>query len=329
MTHSGDGRCPPNRRQFLAGAAAAGAGAIGLLAACGNRPADDRSRPETLPATVIAPARPGGMPDRVVSMWMFDWRAPSIADLPADVVDTLSMFVVAMAQSAQSGTGRVSWSPNRVSKAEMASQIADVAGTGRPVLIGVGGHQDGGITITDDTQVSEFCASIGAIVREFGFTGVDLDLEPSGSRWTEPALVQMVRTLKAEFGPDFVVGITAALYGEHTARWLSLARELGDSFDFFAHMLYDYVEATDQRLVPDALAKVRRAMDGGIPTHKQVLGFMCNTSTYSSPVAVTGAAWSAVTAEFPDLRGAFIWESSIESSSGYEWTRSVGTAVRS
>lgn len=260
-------------------------------------------------------------------MWMFDWRAPTIGELPADVLDTVSMLVVAMAQSGGAGTGRVKWSPNRLAADEMTAQISAVVQRGQPVLIGVGGQNDGGITVTNEQQVDEFIASITSIVREFGFTGVDLDLEPSGSSWTQSAVVQVVRRLKADFGPDFIVGITAALYGEHTMRWLSLAAELGDSYDFFAHMLYDYVEATDDRLVTDAVKKVRIANEGGIPAAKQVLGFMCNTPTYSSPVELTGEAWAAALTEFPDLLGAFIWESAIESSVDYRWTRTVGATV--
>ncbi len=257
-------------------------------------------------------------------MWMFDWRAPSIGELPPDVLNTVSMLVVAMAQSDEPGTARLRWSPNRISAPEMAAQITSVVDRGRPVLIGVGGQHDGGITVTDDRQADDFCASIGSLVDTFGFTGVDLDLEPSGSAWTQDAVVRVARSLKARFGPDFIVGITASLYGEHTARWLSLASELGDSYDFFAHMLYDYVEATDDRLVPDALRKIRIAADGGVPAAKQVLGFMCNTPTYSSPVELTGTTWARALEQFPDLLGAFIWESSIEAAADYEWTRTVG-----
>jgi hypothetical protein len=267
------------------------------------------------------------LPDRVVSMWMFDWRHPSIGDLPPDVHDTVNMLVVAMAQSEVAGTGRVKWSPHRDATPEMARQIGEAIGRGAPVLLGVGGHNDGGITVTDRTQVAEFCDSIRGLVDRFGFTGVDLDLEPSGSRWTQPALAEIARRLKAEYGPTFLVGITAALYGEHTARWLALADEIADDYDFFAHMLYDYVEATDERLTLDTLDKIRTAAQGGVPSAKQVLGFMCNTTTFSSPVALTGQVWAAALAEFPDLRGTFIWESSIEHGVGYEWTRSVGRAV--
>lgn len=268
------------------------------------------------------------LPDRLVSMWIFDWRAPSIRELPADVLDTVNTLVVAMAQSEVAGTGRLRWSPFRDDPEQMRAQIAAAVQQGTPVLLGVGGADDGGITVTDDTQVAEFCDSVRGFVDEFGFTGIDIDLEPSGSSWTEPALVDVVDRLKAEHGAGFLIGLTVALYDEHTERWLSLARELGpDRYDYFAHMLYDYVEATDERLDHDARRKVRIAVEGGVPASRQVLGFMCNTPTYSSPVALTGRVWHSARSEFPDLRGVFIWESSIEQAADYEWTRTVGVTV--
>lgn len=335
---AGRGR-PVSRRQAIAMLGLlAGVVSTGSLAACSTLDPDDRGDPlwadpevastaeERISIAPRAEPRPA-MPDRVVSMWMYDWRHPTIGALPDDVLDTLSMLVVAMAQSGKSGSGQLRFAPSLISTQELATQINDVVRRGRPVLIGIGGQNDGGITVTNQVEVDEFCDSIREIVQEFGFTGIDLDLEPSGSTWTQDALAAVVRQLKSEFGPDFIVGITAALYGAETGRWLALAGELGDSYDFFAHMLYDYVEATDARLEQDAIRKVGIAADGGVPTAKQVLGFMCNTSTYSSPVDLTGSTWAKTLARFPDLLGAFIWESSIEESVDYEWTRSVGATV--
>lgn len=327
---TGEGRAISRRHAISMLGMLAGGLATGTVAACsGPGTGDGIATPATeqavSPPSSTAPRPP--RPDRIVSMWMFDWQPPTIDELPADVLDTLSMLVVAMAQSARSGSGLLHFRPNRTTAEEMASHIDTVVRSGRPVLIGIGGQNDGGITVTNDTQVEEFCDSVRQLVTNYGFTGIDLDLEPSGSTWTQEALVAAVRRLKSEFGPDFLVGITAALYGEHTARWLTLADALADSYDFFAHMLYDYVEATDGRLEQDALRKVGIAVAGGIPAAKQVLGFMCNTSTYSSPVTLTGSTWSTTVARYPDLLGAFIWESSIEARVDYEWTRSVGAAI--
>ncbi|HEY5879950.1 MAG TPA: glycosyl hydrolase family 18 protein [Nakamurella sp.] len=303
-----------SRRSALALLGVLAGAAVGAAVGC---------RPETFAAPEPRPP----LPDRVVAMWMYDWRDPSIGDLPPDVLDTVNVLVVAIAQARTPGTGRLRWSPYRDEPDRMRAQIAAMVERGKPVLLGVGGSNDGGITVTDDIQVTEFCDSVRGFVADYGFTGIDLDLEPSGSRWTQPALAEVVRRLKVEHGPDFLIGLTVALYDDHTERWLTLAGELGEDCDFFAHMLYDYVEATDERLDHDARRKVRIAVDGGVPASRQVLGFMCNAPTHSSPVALTGRVWASALVEFPDLRGAFIWESSIEHSADYPWTRTIGVTV--
>jgi len=92
-------------------------------------------------------------------------------------------------------------------------------------------------------------------------------------------------------------------------------------------MLYDYPEAHDEQLIPDALKKIQIALDGGVPTSKQILGFMCNAYYNTSPVPVTAAVWQAAIEKNPDLRGAFIWESKLELASDYEWTSEVGAKL--
>src|SRR6478735_1804109 len=271
-------------------------------------------------------ARPA-LPARAGSMWINTFERPTVAELPADVRETVNLVIFAMAQSAASGTGILKWEPGYQSYDDIALDIAGLVYAGKPVLLGIGGSNDGGITLVDDDNVRDFCGSIRFFVETFGFTGIDIDLEPSGSSWSQESLVKVVQTLKDEHGQNFLVGLTVALYGEHTARWLSLAKALGDNYDYWSPMLYDYAEAHDERLIPDALKKIQTAVDGGVPSSKQILGFMCNAYYNTSPVAVTAQVWNAALAKYPDLRGAFIWESKLELASNYQWTREVGATL--
>jgi hypothetical protein len=181
--------------------------------------------------------------------------------------------------------------------------------------------------VRDDQQVADFIASVQDMVRTYGFTGIDIDLEPSGSSWTEAAVVAAVSQLKQDFGASFLVGLTVGLYDEVQDMWFSLARALGDNLDYWAPMLYDFPEAHDERLVPVALSKVKAAVAAGVPASKQVLGFMCNDYYNTSPVGVTADAWRAAKRAHPNLRGAFIWESKLEALHGYPWTRTVGPLI--
>jgi len=184
--------------------------------------------PSTSAASASAPERPKpALPDRAVSMWINSFERPTVPELPVDVMETVNLVIFAMARSATAGTGTLRWEPAYQSYDDIAADITGLVSSGKPVLLGIGGASDGGITLLDDQNVEEFCDSIRFFVKTFGFTGIDIDLEPSGSSWNEESLVAAVRTLSAEFGNDFLVGLTVGLYGEYTASWLSLARALG------------------------------------------------------------------------------------------------------
>jgi hypothetical protein len=261
-------------------------------------------------------------------LWINAFVRPTLRELPADVLDTVNLVVFSMAQSAEAGTGRLSWSPTQQSQSDAAADIVGLVGHGRPVLLGIGGADDGGITLTGDQHVADFTASINSFVEDFGFTGIDIDLEPSGSMWTQEHLVAALRAVKAKHGSDFLIGLTVGMYGEHTDRWLSIAQELGPDYDYWAPMLYDFPEAHDERLIPEAMEKIDIAVQGGVPTGKQILGFMCNASYNTSPVPVTAQVWRSAVAEHSDLRGAFVWESKIEEDHDFQWTRDVGAMLR-
>ncbi len=267
------------------------------------------------------------LPARVVSMWVNAFESPTIREIPEDVLRQVTVMVLAMAQSGESGTGLLKWTHPLQSPGAMRADIAGVVSRRVPVLLGIGGSDDGGITLRDDQQVADFVGSVHTMVERYGFTGVDIDLEPSGSSWTEDAVVASVRRLKQDFGPTFLIGLTIGLYGEHEQSWFSLARALGDDLDYWAPMLYDFEEAHDERLIPVTLDKVRKSVAAGVPASKQVLGFMCNAYYNTSPVEVTAEAWRRAKKVHPDLRGAFIWESKLEAEHGYPWTRTVGPLI--
>lgn len=293
--------------------------------------------PTTPPPTTPAPTSPAptipsgtliGLPENVSAMWVNMWEGPALGLIPSNVLGTNNVYIAAMAQSAGAGTGNLRWSHPLQTVASMKADIAAYRAKGNNVLLGIGGASDGGITVNSTTTTNQFVTSISSLVGTYGFTGIDIDLEPSGSAWSQASLVSAVSQLKAKYGAKFVVGLTVGMYGEHTARWLALAKALGNNYDYWAPMLYDFPEAHDSRLTPVALDKVRQAVAGGVPASKQILGFMCNAYYNTSTVPVTVDAYNAVRKEFPTIRGAFIWESSIEAAHNYNWSLTLGTQVR-
>lgn len=283
--------------------------------------------------TAPPPTASGRLPERVVSMWHHCWQGPlPWIGYPDDVRSQINLISLGIAQSAERGSGRLAYHDRfggtRLRDAITAAKTAEV-----PVLMGIGGASDGGITITTSRQATEAADSIGGWVTQYGIGGLDIDLEPSGSSWTETAVVQLVDLLRARHGDGFLVGITPGLYGEHTARWLSLARALGDRYDYMAPMLYDFPEAGDGRLSSVALDKCRLMVAGGVPESKIILGFMTRAAGVVYPNATPGPyltihAWRACLQRYPRLRGVFHWEDAIDASNQWAWSRAAGPVIR-
>ena len=263
--------------------------------------------------------------------WHHGWGGPKLRAYPNDVRPDL--LVWAMSQSAGAGTGRLSAPPLQgYPQAEAVADIAAWHQQGHKVLLGIGGSKDGGITIDSVATVDQARASIAGHVKTFGFRGVSLDLEPSGGRWTQDALVRLVGLLKADHGSSFHVDVCVGLYGTHTARWTALAKALGATMDTLSVMLYDFPEAGDQRLTAVSLDKVRVLQAAGVDPAKVVLLYMMRppgvTYPNSTPdAALVVAAVKATLERYPALRGIGWWEDKINAARSWDGPRAL-TAAR-
>ena len=295
--------------------------------------------PDPPPPPPDPPAGTGVLPSRVVSAWHHAWSGPQpFTGYPSTVrtpaIGTgarVDLIVLGLAQSGGSGTGNLAYY-NRFG-AGLASSIATAKAAGTHVVMGFGGSSDGGITITNNTQADQAYNSMVGFVNSYGVTGIDIDLEPSGSTWTEAPLVRLCTRLRTTYGPGFIIGITPSLYGEHTAKWLSFARALNGAYDYMAPMLYDIPEANNPSVYPAVCVnKCDVMLAGGVPANKMILGFMMKppAETYpnaSSQVSYTTAAWTAVKAKYPTIRGGFIWEDKIMAARSWDWVLTAGPVI--
>jgi hypothetical protein len=272
-------------------------------------------------APTPSPSPTGTLPPSVgLSIWHHRWEGPSLRTWPSDVQARTGRIMLGLAQSAGAGTGRIEYAP--ANGQSIADHAADIRA--RHVLLGIGGGGDGGITVTTAAHADQMAASISALRVTYGFDGIDLDLEDP-ARWNEASLLRMVDLVRAAHGAGFIVGVTAALYGERTARWLSFMRACASRCAYLAVMLYDFPEAGDSRLTAVTVAKADAMAAGGLPATKMVFGFMPRpTATYlnatPSPVLAV-AAWAAVKARYPAAGGVMLWEDKILAARGWDFAR--------
>ncbi|MFI8266115.1 chitinase [Streptomyces sp. NPDC085665] len=143
-----------------------------------------------------------------------------MADVPAswDVID----LAFGEPTSVTSGDIRfslcpVSECPNVESAAEFKAAIKAKQAAGKKVLISIGG-QNGQVQLATTAARDAFVSSVGKIVDEYGLNGLDIDFEGHSLSLatgdtdfrapTTPVIVNLisaVKTLKAKYGPDFVL----------------------------------------------------------------------------------------------------------------------------
>ncbi|WSP95788.1 glycoside hydrolase family 18 protein [Streptomyces sp. NBC_01233] len=107
--------------------------------------------------------------------------------------------------------------PNVESEAEFKSAIRAKQAAGKKVLISIGG-QNGQVQLATTAARDTFVSSVSKIIDEYGLNGLDIDFEGHSLSLatgdtdfrapTTPVIVNLisaVRTLKAKYGPDFVL----------------------------------------------------------------------------------------------------------------------------
>jgi hypothetical protein len=276
----------------------------------------------------------GGLPAHVLVTyyWPFNGGVPSIDDLrsqPASSSYNVLSYVSAMGDGSGSGTVTLNGAPT----ANLGGQLAGWKASGRFALLMIS-HANN-LHLTNPTQVAQFVQSVSAIVNQYGFQGIDWDLEDSGEQSNQASIVDATKQLKASFGPQFIVSAVPRYYEVRTGGsmlWSSILKALGSSVDLIAFQEYDNTVYADPSLA-QIKADYADAIAQGFPATKLLLG----TSTLSG-VSVQGGAATAGTyasaiqslaASYPGFRGATVWQSLSDQSDApsFGYASALGNAL--
>ena len=134
-----------------------------------------------------------------------------------DVSPAWDIVQVSFAENKMGGhEGEVAFFPAEESDASFRAGMKKLQDRGQKVLISLGGA-NAHIQLNTDAARENFIRTMGEIIAEYGFDGIDIDLEGGSMIMTAgdtianaktPAIVNMiqaVRTLKARFGEDFLL----------------------------------------------------------------------------------------------------------------------------
>nr|WP_255306400.1 glycoside hydrolase family 18 protein [Streptomyces sp. Wb2n-11] len=232
------------------------------------------------------------------------------------------------------------------SVADFKADIAAKKTAGKSVIISVGGEK-GNVTINSDASATAFADSAYALMREYGFNGVDIDLE-HGINSTY--LTKALRQLSAKAGSGLVLTMapqtidmqnTGTEYFKTALAVKDILTVVNMQYYNSGSMLGCDGKVYSQGSVDFLTALACIQLEGGLDPSQVGLGVPASTrgagSGYVSP-SVVNAALDCLTRgtncgsfkpakTYPGLRGAMTWSTNWDATAGNAWSNAVGPHV--
>ncbi|AIV34463.1 chitinase [Streptomyces sp. MPA0124] len=217
---------------------------------------------------------------------------------------------------------------------------------GKKVIISVGGEK-GTVSVNSSASATNFANSVYSLMQEYGFDGVDIDLE-NGINPTY--MTQALRALSAKAGPDMILTMAPQTIDMQSTQggYFQTALNVKDILTVVNMQYYNsgtmlgcdgkvYAQGTVDFLT--ALACIQ--LEGGLDPSQVGLGLPASTRAagggYVSP-SVVNAALDCLTKAtncgsfkpsktYPGLRGAMTWSTNWDATAGNAWSNAVGAHV--
>ena len=179
---------------------------------------DGASTTDSTIATISGGGAPGPLPRRLLVGYWHNFINESGIYIPmAEVSRDWDIVNVAFAENDRFGQpGALAFAPAEESAASFRAGVQLLQSRGQKVLISIGGA-NAFIQLNTATERDNFIRSLGDIIAEYGFDGLDIDLEGGSMNMTAgdtvsnprtPAIVNLIaatRAIKARFGAGFVL----------------------------------------------------------------------------------------------------------------------------
>ena len=227
-------------------------------------------------------------------------------------------------------------------KADVAAKKA----AGKSVIISIGGEL-GTVSVNDQASAAAFADSVYALMKEYGFDGVDIDLE-NGLNSTY--MSQALKSLAAKAGPGFVLTMapqtidmqsTAGEYFKTALNVKDILTTVNMQYYNSGTMLGCDGKVYAQGSVDFLTALACIQLEGGLAPSQVGIGVPASPrgagSGYVAP-SVVNAALDCLTRgtncgsfkpskTYPGLRGAMTWSTNWDATAGNAWSNAVGPHV--
>ncbi|MCG7526550.1 glycoside hydrolase family 18 protein [Streptomyces sp. OfavH-34-F] len=235
---------------------------------------------------------------------------------------------------------------NGYTVAQFKADIKAKQAAGKNVIISVGGEK-GTVSVNSEASANNFANSLYSLIQEYGFNGVDIDLE-NGLNSTY--MTKALRSLSQKAGPGLVITMAPQTIDMQSTggEYFKTALNIKDILTVVNMQYYNsgamlgcdgkvYSQGSVDFLT--ALACIQ--LEGGLDPSQVGIGVPASTrgagSGYVSP-SIVNAALDCLTQgtncgnfkpskTYPGLRGAMTWSTNWDATAGNAWSNAVGPHV--
>lgn len=327
-----------------AGTAVITAAAGGKTAAC-----EVTVTGQTVTPPVIPPVPATDLPDRVLTGYWQNFDNGAVCLKLADVPEEYNIICVSFADATQT-PGEITFNLDKVlsqklggyTDADFKADVAKAHAKGQKVILAIGGEV-GNVIINSEAAAQKFADSAYALMQEYGFDGVDVDLE-HGIDVTN--LAKALHLLADKAGDGFILTMAPQTLDIYTydATYLKLAREVKDILTIMNTQYYNsggmpgydgkiYNQGTvgflNSLAVTQLEAGLRPDQIGiGVPAVPKAAG-----GGYQDPANTAAAVESLVYGTeaggftppkaYPSFRGAMTWSINWDATNDYKFAKTM------
>jgi chitinase len=287
----------------------------------------------------------GSLPANVVTGYWHNFNNGSTTMKLNAIPSKYNLIAVAFADANPSaGTGAVTFNLDPATgyagTSEFITHINQLNGANRPVIISVGG-QNGTISVSDSGSATRFANSVVALMNQYGFRGVDIDLE---NGLNAPFMTQALNSIRSQKPGAILALAPQTIDMQNPANgYFTVAKNA--NVDIVNMQYYNsgcmlgcdqsacYGQGTLQFLTMLACIQVQGGLRGdqigfGVPASTSGAG-----GGFYSPATVNAAmncfngnnaaCGSPIPAHRAKVRGAMTWSINWDAVQGYSWVNGI------